>query len=99
MADTPFVYQDSFGYRLTFNTGQSLEGSTNFELKIKGETSTETRELTEDNILDVDEGTIFYDVQDGDFPEVTTYLLQLIDTTPGRYLPSEVRKLKVKDTL
>lgn len=100
MADaTPFVYQNSFGYRLTFNTGQSLEGVTNFQLKIKGSTTTVSRDLTDANILDVEAGTVFYDVEDGDFDEVTTYLLQLIDSTPGRFLPSQQKKLKVKETL
>lgn len=100
MADpVPFVFQDSFGYRITFNTGQSLEGSTAFELKINDGTSTVTKNLTASNILDADAGTVFYDVQDGDFPLVGTYFLQLIDATPGRYLPSDIKKLKVKDTL
>jgi hypothetical protein len=100
----PFVYKDSYGYRMTFTLDPTASGrladTTALVLRISDtDGDVEERELTGDNISDRTLGVVFYDVQEGDFTEVGNYLLELIDVTPGRFIPTEVRKLKVKDIL
>jgi hypothetical protein len=100
----PFIYKGSYGFKLHLTldpdkTGK-LADATNFILRIKPPTGvTVDKELTDANIVDVTIGKIFYDVVDGDFDLVGDYQLEVIDVTPGRYLPTEIKKLAVKDTL
>ena len=101
---TPFVYKGAYGFKLTFtldpeSTGR-LEDTTSMLLKIKPPTgSTLEKNLDETNIIDVTTGKIFYDVAQGDFALVGEYQLQVFDDTPGRYIPTEIKKLQSKDVL
>ena len=95
----PFIYQNSYGFKLTFNTGQDLSITTNLLLRIKSPSTTVSRDLTVTNIQDAIKGIVFYDVIVGDFTLDGLWELQLIDNTPGRFIPSDVKKLIVKKVL
>jgi hypothetical protein len=94
--ETIKIYQSSFGFKIRFDVVDgSLDSTSNMQLRIKPPTgSVVSKELSSANITDVAAGIVEYDVVEGDFPQVGTYILQLIDTTPGRFLPGDPIKIK-----
>jgi hypothetical protein len=96
----PFIYKNSFGFRITINVQEGkLDTTTNLLLRIKGTGPVVEKNLTIENIIDVAKGTVVYDVVEDDFPTAGEYTLQLFDNTPGRFIPSDPKKLMVKDTI
>ncbi len=96
-----FVYKDSYGYRMTFtldpNATGALSDTTDLLLRIKPPAgSVIEHQLTDENISDVSLGVVFYDVVPGDFAQEGDHFLEIIDVTPGRFIPAEIKKLSVK---
>lgn len=97
---TPFIYQNSFGFSLSWDADIALDTTTSLLLEVQAPDQTIVqKDLTLSNISDAEAGIVTYLVQEGDFTQEGTYLLQIIDNTPGRFIPSEIKKLKVKRTL
>src|SRR5688572_21961519 len=101
---TPFVYKGAYGFKLTFTLDPDATGrladTTSMLLKIKPPTGvTLNRPMDQTNIIDVTTGKVSYDVVAADFALVGEYQLQIFDDTPGRFIPTEIKKLQSKDVL
>lgn len=91
---------NSYGIRLTIETGTNLSGSSALTLKMKRPNGTLVeRELDTAAMLELAQGRIIVDFIEGDFPVVGTYSLQIFDTSPGRFIPSDIVKFKVRANL
>lgn len=95
------IYQNSYGFKITLTVGPGkLDTTSAMALRIKRPDATVvSRSLAAETITSVTDGTVVYTVVDGDFPLVGVYNLQLIDVTPGRFLPSNIIILKATTTL
>ena len=91
----PEVQQSAVGFRLTFQTKIPLTDTTSMKLIMKVGSDKKEITLDESNISDPNVGTVVYTTKDGDLDIVGTYTVQIIDTTPGVFLPSLKSKFKV----
>lgn len=99
MADTEFILQkDAFGIVLSIDTGINLSSTTDMLLYVrKPDDNLVSIILTDDDITNAPLGIVTYIVEEGLLDQVGNYKFQIVDTSVGRFFPSEVKQFKVKD--
>jgi hypothetical protein len=91
----PTLPRNAIGIALTFQTATDLTNSTDFKLVLKvGNTKIE-KDLTESHITNPGTGEVRYITVEDDLGIVGKYKAQLIDTTAGVFLPSEIVEFEV----
>jgi len=94
------VQKDSYGFIISFTTKANMSTTTSLKMRIrKGSSPVIEHGIDISNIIDPPTGKVNYIVEEGDFDTVTTVKMQIVDDTPGRYLPSTPIKIRVKDNI
>jgi hypothetical protein len=96
------IYTGSFGFPITFETGQDLSESLSFRLRIRkpNENNIDIKLGEEAIKLPKKDGVIVYQTQKGDFTLPGVYKLQLFDETDNsRKSLTPVIRYKVKASL
>ena len=92
----PELQKNAYGVAIVINTTMDMTDTTSLNLYIrKPSGGLITRTLVSDDIITKNPGTIQYILQDGDINEVGIYYIQVAETDPGEFLPSEIAKFKV----
>ncbi len=92
----PVFQKDSYGIIFSFQTGIDLSDTTSLKLTIvRADGSYFERTLADMSITNAALGNVTYEIQDGDFNLTGKYKGQLVDNSPGRYLPSKIFEFKV----
>lgn len=96
MASNLEFQMGTYGIVFSITTGVNMTNTTNLKLVIrKGDGTKIERDLTSSAITNAPTGTIAYTVQEDDLDVDGEYGIQLIDTTPGKFVPSVVQKFDV----
>lgn len=100
---TPEFFHNNYGFLLTFTIGD-VSTSTNFRVSfvkpaVAGVRAVVEHDLDQTAILDAVKGIVGYVVAEGDLDLTGSYLVQLTDTTPGRFLSTKEQRFTVKPTI
>ena len=93
----PTFQKDSYGIVFSFQTGIDLSDTTSLKLTIVRLADGSYFECTfaDMTITNAALGNVTYIIQEGDFNLTGKYKGQLVDNSPGRYLPSKIFEFKV----
>jgi hypothetical protein len=97
MAKLQELQKDAFGFIMNFKTNTNMETTTSLLVRIRKQGSNEVTEhhLNASAIVDIPTGSVNFVVEDGDLDTLGNTKIQIVDDTPGRYIPSSIAHFKV----
>lgn len=91
---------NAYGFRVQVDTGLNLFQATDLWLRMQRPDGTLIdRIVVTADITNAVEGIISLPIVEGDLNQVGWYHMQVIDKTPGRYLPSGILRFTVEKSL